>query len=259
MIRLVRAELRKLFSTRLWLWLLLAAAALAALFTSLMIVFSTEAGTWTHPLDSAAGQRTLFGSGQGAVASLMMVLGAVAITGEYRHRTATATFLATPRRGRVLTAKLVTFTIVPIGYAAVVLGVIAAVATPWLAAKDITLSLTGDGIPGTMLGVVAVAVLYGLIGVGLGALLREQVATVVGVLIYLYVVEPVVSQIPSWSDWTRFLPGRAAEALAQTSLRPDSSLTVGGVEPWQAGLVLAGYAAVFVLAARLWTVRRDLG
>lgn len=256
MTRLMRAELRKILATRLWLWLLVAAMALATLFTSLMIVFSTEAGTWTHPLDSPEGQRTLFGSGQGAVAALTMVLGAVVATAEFRHRTATATFLATPRRGRVLAAKLLTMTLVAVGYAVVVLGVITAVALPWLAAEDITLSLTGDGVPATMLGVVAVAVLYGLIGVGLGALIREQVATVVGVLIYLYLVEPVVSQIPSWSEWTRFLPGRAAEALAQASLR--SGLSVGGIEPWQAGLVLTGYASLIVTAARVWTLRRDL-
>lgn len=41
-------------------------------------------------------------------------------------------------------------------------------------------------------GVVAVAV-FGLIGVGLSALLREQVTTVVGLLIYLYVVEPIIT------------------------------------------------------------------
>lgn len=257
MTRLVRAELRKLFATRLWLWLLLAAMALGALFTSLTIAFS-DGDTWTHPLDSPAGQRTIFASGQGAVAPLMMVLGAVAITGEYRHRTATTTFLATPKRGRVLAAKLLAFALVPVGYALAVLGVITAVALPWLAARDITVELGGNGIPGTMLGVIAAAVAFGLIGVGLGALIREQVATVVGVLIYLYVVEPVIAQIPAWTDWTRFLPGKSAEALTRASLNNDSAMRLSDVEPWQAGLVLAGYAALAVAAARLWTVRRDI-
>ena len=44
---------------------------------------------------------------------------------------------------------------------------------------------------------VAAVAIFGLIGVGLGALVREQVATVVGLLVYLFIAEPIVTRIPA--------------------------------------------------------------
>lgn len=99
--RLIAAEVRKLATTRLWLWLLLASVAITALYAGLLIGFSDDPDTWTLPLSTPHGQRTLFATAAGGAAPLAAVLGAVGITGEFRHRTATATFLATPRRDHV--------------------------------------------------------------------------------------------------------------------------------------------------------------
>jgi len=136
----------------LWLWLLLGAAALTALYASLTIVNADNPRTWVFPLSTAAGQRTLFSVGQGA-GSVVAVLGAIGLTTEFRHKTATATYLATPRRSRVVLAKLVTYPLLGIGYGLVCVAVTLLVALPWLAAKDIDVSLLGNGIPATLTGV----------------------------------------------------------------------------------------------------------
>jgi hypothetical protein len=189
MVALIRGELAKLLSTRLWLWLLLATMALTALFASLNIAFNDDPDTLAPPLATAAGQRLLFGTSAGGAQTLIAVLAAIGITGEYRHRTATTTFLATPHRSRVLLAKLVTYTAIGAAYAAACIAVVTAIAWPWLKARGIDPTLTGNGVPATLAGVVAAVALFALLGVGLGALLRDQVAAVVGLLVYLFVAE----------------------------------------------------------------------
>jgi ABC-2 type transport system permease protein len=250
--RLIAAEFRKLSTTRLWLWLLLASAALTALFASLAIAFDNEPDNATPPLSTPEGQHTLFSVGSGT-RPLLAVLAAIALTGEFRHRTASATFLATPQRGRVVLAKLVTYALVGVGYALVCVAVTIAIALPWLSAKGIGVQLTGDGIPATFAGVVAVLAIFGLVGVGLGALVRDQVATVVGLLIYVFVVEQVLISIPALGSWTMYLPGAAANALTQVAQADQQYL-----QPWQGAIVLIGYGLAFAAAGTLLSMRRDV-
>ncbi len=250
--RLVAGEFHKLFTTWLWLWLLAASIALTVLYAGLAIAFSADPDNVAPPLSSAAGQRVLFSVGQGAGA-LVAVLAAIGITGEFRHRTATATFLATPRRGRVVTAKLVAYGLVGAAYGLACVAATVATAVPWLASRGIDVPLTGNGIPTTLAGVVAAVAIFGLVGVGLGALVRDQVATVVTLLVYLFVAEPILTRIPALGGWTTYLPGSAASALTQVTLRGQDFL-----EPWQGGLVLAGYGVAFAVAGTYLAIRRDV-
>lgn len=251
--RLIAAEVRKLATTRLWLWLLLASVAITALYAGLLIGFSDDPDTWTLPLSTPHGQRTLFATAAGGAAPLAAVLGAVGITGEFRHRTATATFLATPRRARVLVAKAVVYVGAGVGYGVACLATVAVIAVPWLSARDIDLVLLGAGLPGTYAGVATSVALYALVGLGLGALLREQVATVVGLLIYLFVVEPILTQISALDAWTAYLPGPAQNALTGITLTNQDFL-----EPWLGGVVLGCYVIVLVAVGSWTSSRRDI-
>lgn len=252
MIRLIAGEARKLVTTWLWLWLLLGSVGLTALYASLAIAFGDDPGNPTPPLSSPEGQRTVFSVGQGAGA-LVAVLGAIGYTSEFRHKTATVTFLATPHRGRVVLAKLITYPVIGAVYGIVCLAGTSAIAVLWLSAKGIPVSLWGNGIPATMVGVVVAVALFGALGVGLGAVLREQVATVVGLLVYLFVAEPIVTRIPALQDWTVYLPGSASAALTRVSQAGQAFLA-----PWQGGLVLAGYVLALAAIAAAFTVRRDV-
>jgi len=226
---------------------------LTALYASLLIGFSEDPDTMTAPLNSPEGQRTLFAVASGGANTLVAVLAAIGITGEFRHKTATATFLATPRRGRVVAAKLATYALAGVAYGAACLIVVTAIAVPWLAAKDIELGLLDNGLPGTYAGVIADTVIFGLLGVGLGALLRNQVATVVGLLVYRFVAEPILTGIPALDSWTTYLPGSASAALTQVSLTTQEYLGA-----WEGGLVLAGYGLILAAAGALFSMRRDI-
>ncbi len=250
---LIASEVRKLVTTRLWLWVLLAALAITALYASLLIGFSEDPATWTLPLSTPYGKRTLFATAAGAAAPLAAVLGAVGMTGEYRHGTATATFLSTPRRHRVVAAKAVVYAGIGAAYGLACLGAVAAIAVPWLSARGLGVPLLDSGLPGTYAGVVAAVALYALVGIGLGALLRDQVATVVGLLVYLLVVEPILTGISALDAWTAYLPGPAQSALTGITLTTQDFL-----DPWHGGLVLAGYVAVLVAAGLGASIRRDI-
>ena len=250
---LVRAEFAKLFATRLWIGLLLATMALTALFASLDIAFNDDPETLAPPLATAAGQRLLFATSAGAAQPLVAVLAAVGIAGEYRHRTAATTYLVTPHRLRVLVAKLITYSMAGTAYAIACVATVAAIAWPWLRGQGVELTLIGNGIPATLVGVVLAVVLFALLGIALGAWLRDQVAVVVGLLIYLFVAEPIVTRVPALQDWTKFLPGPAASALTQISLTDQDFL-----RPWQGGVMLVGYAVLVTAIGLRIAARHDL-
>lgn len=245
MMRLVRAEFRKLFTTRLWLWVLLACVAWAAGYTALAIGFSARHGSMSP--------HALLAIGAGGAGPLAAVLGAVGVTGEYRHRTAAATFLATPARGRVVAAKLITYLLAGATYGLACDLVSFAVAVPWLSARGIHVPVTGHGNLAVLAAAVASAAIFAAAGVGLGALAGGHLATVTGVLLYLYVAEPLLTRITVWHAWTAYLPGVAADGLTQAA-QPGVTL----LAPWLGGVVLAGWAAVLAAAGTLRARRRDI-
>ncbi|GAB3439300.1 hypothetical protein [Actinophytocola sediminis] len=252
MIRLIRGEARKLFTTKLWLWMTLGALAMTAMFFGFTIAFDGAEGNPQPPLSTPEGQRNLFGSASGA-GVLALILGIIAVTGEFRHQTVTPTFLATPHRGRVVIAKLLTYALAGIAYGAVVLLFAIALALPWLAAKDIDVSLSANGIPGALAGTVAGIAVYAVLGVGIGALVRNQIAAIVGSLVYLFVLESFVAALPTIRDYYKFFPGGANAALTGTS-QPGVDL----LAPWQGGVLLVAYGLVFAIAGTRLAVRRDV-
>jgi ABC-type transport system involved in multi-copper enzyme maturation permease subunit len=251
--RLVAGELQKVLATRLWLWLLLTSMALTALYLFLAINFADNPDNPSPPLASGDGQRGVLTTGAGPAFTFLAVLAAIGVAGEFRHRTATSTFLATPHRGRVVAAKVIAYTVVGMAYAIVCVIETIAIAVPWLDVKNITVSLTDNGIPAALAGAVAAVAMFAMVGVGLGALLREQVAATVGLLSYLQLVEPIVARVSTLSEWTGYLPGQAARAL--------TSSHQGGLDvlpAWQGGLVLVGYGLVLAVAGAFVIRRIDI-
>jgi ABC-2 type transport system permease protein len=232
MTRLVQAELLKLWTTRTARVLLALTTAGAAGLVTLVLVFAGRPG---QPAlgDDALRQLVLAPNGPLTLAALL--LGVLGMAGEFRHGTATSTFLVTPVRGRVVAA------------AAVVL----AVALPWLPAKGVDVDLADPGLGARVGGLAAAVALYAVLGTGLGALFRNQfAAVVVGVLWWQGGVEDLLVGVLRQPGLGQWLPDGAAAALTAPG---DGTLAI-----WAGGLVLAAYGLGLALLGGRLVVRRDL-
>ncbi len=243
---LVRAEVLKLRSTRTPVWLLLATLALVALTVAVNV---PEVGNENAPvsLDDPGLLAVTAGIGFGVPLVLVVLLGGVAFTQEFRYGTVTSTYLFEPRRTRILIAKWVTLALVSVVITTVTLVVSVAFGIALIGSRDGEVSLGAHFWQMVAAGFVVMAV-YSVIGVAIGALVRNQITAVVGVLVWMLAVEQIV--IPAYPTVGRWMPGATTYALMQLgpAVDPDGKLLSASVS----GLLLAAYAAVAVtLALRL--------
>jgi len=250
MTRLVRAEWTKLFTTRVWLGLLLGSCLLVGGFAALLTGFAGNADSGIPPVGDPEFEQLALAQATGANV-LFLILGIIGMTQEYRHRTATPTFLATPRRWRVVVAKLLAYALVAVPLALVVLAVNVLVVWLYAGARGAAPSLTADNLEVLATSGLAL-VIYAMIGVGIGALVRNQVGAIVGGLVYLFVVEPVIRSIPATSGAYKWMPGGALEAMTATFEGPDL------LGAWQGALLLISYGLVAALLGTMLAVRRDV-
>jgi ABC-2 type transport system permease protein len=250
---LVRAEWTKLFTTRVWIGLSLGACALAggfaALFTGLAGV--EQNGQPGIPAVGTDGYEEIVFSVGANASVLLLILGIIGMTQEYRHRTATPTFLTTPRRGRVVIAKLVAYALAAVPIALLVLAVDVLVVLIYAGARGDAPSLDSDNLQ-TLGASGLVLVVFSVIGVGVGALLRNQVGAIVGALVYLNVVEPIVAAIGALQPAYKWLPGGAVQAITSDFQAPEL------LAPWQGVVLLLGYGVAFAVLGTFLAVRRDV-
>ncbi|WP_430646961.1 ABC transporter permease [Agromyces sp. GXS1127] len=272
-VRSVGAEFQKVLTTRMW-WLL--AIVLVGYVGLMSGGFGAFLGWATQNPDAAAsaGNATTlppglelapllysFASSIGYV--FPVLLGALAVTTEFRHRTLTTTFLAEPHRTTVLSGKFVSELIVGAVFGVIGFATSVASGAAALAAFDLDTGLdSSDTWALVGRGILALA-LWGAIGVGLGALVPNQVAAIVIVIAFTQFVEPVLRLAASLNDVTasigRYLPGAASDALVGASFYNVASLgSSDALEWWQGGLVLFGIAVVTTVIGGATTWRRDV-
>jgi ABC-2 type transport system permease protein len=248
MIRLIRAEFTKLATTRLIYGMAAAMAAFALLTVVGGIAYAGRDGS---PALSAYSLPILVAAPVTLLSGAALLLGILGMAGEFRHQTVTQTFLVTPNRGRVVAAKLVAYPLAGIALALAILAFTAAVATCWLAAKGITPSLlVAHPLGHVLLGAVLAAGLCGLVGVGVAALVRNQVAALVGVAVWVLVVEGLLMSLLNSPSLAKWLPSAAAAALTNPGGAQLSRLA--------GTLLLAGYALALALVGSRLVVRRDI-
>lgn len=235
---LLASEWIKLFSTRTtWVMLgigLLGEALFAGLYTGLA------------PLSEINGVDSVI-TGVGLLMTLLLVLGVLVITAEFRHGTASSTFLATPKRWPVLLAKL--GAALAIGLLAGLLYVLVngGLALPLFDSRFGHLPPSGE-IVETYAGVVVSFALLGAFGLGIGAIVRNQVGAIIAAIAFFFILSPLPDLLPG--NVGDYFPAQAIGSLHRNN---DEGLSqVAG------GLVLAAWSLGLVAVGTLLVCRRDV-
>jgi len=275
MSRLVRAELFKLRTTNAW-WLFALTTLLSTLVMLVVVAVSahsllkpfaqylavashghaanlppeflarlTDEWTLGHPATTQA--VALYTAGQLPGVLLACLLGVVLVTSEYYHQTATTTFLLTPRRTEVVIAKLVT---------AVLLAGLAWLASSVLSVVAGALFLHAEGY-GSQLGHgdvlralvlnLAAYLLWAVFGVGVGALVRHQLAATVGVTVLYLVGASAASTVFELlntyvlpRDWVLTAQVIVPTVASAVMISPTKTFDQSPA-PWVGALVLLAY------------------
>lgn len=264
-----RSEYTKQFTTAGW-WVLGIVLVVYVAFTAGVLAFvfgGVASGRLTGasgPALAAEGVPPLIYSSASAVGYVFpLLVGTLMVTTEFRHKTLTPTFLSTPRRGVVLLGKFAVGILVGVLYG--ILGSLAAIATGAgvLSIFGIDTALTSPDtwvLVGRMLLAFA---LWAVVGIGVGTVVRNQVAAIVIVLAVTLFIEPIIRTlggvVEGFGEVVKWFPSAASDALVgQTIFGAMGTAGGGTLEWWAGGLVLLGYAVVLLAIGLLTTWRRDI-
>jgi ABC-2 type transport system permease protein len=237
----VTNELLKLRTVR-GPWLLLAAALALLLAGIAGLLVSVD-----EPISTTQSEAV---GHTGLLSTFTLLFGILAVAGEHRHETISDTYLAAPRRARVVVAKVVAYTAVS-GAFAIISAAAALIATGvGLGMRGASLDLGDEATWRALAGGAAWMVAFTACGVGLGAMVRNLAGAIAIALAWIAVVEGIVGQLVG--DLARWLPFTSGTALNYVPVGADA------MPQWEAGLVLVAYAGVLVIAAVSVTVRRDV-
>lgn len=275
---LIRSELRKYFSTRMWWGMALAMFLVGALFTAFTGAFTLYGELPAGPGDSMirvgdvlpelATARIIYSGGISFAYMLALVIGVLSMGQEFRHKTVSGTFLAGPRRHQVVVAKVVALVVIitvnAVGFLAGSLiggGIV-------LTTADAAIFPQPPDLLQTFALMLLILIVWGLIGLGLGVLLTNQVAALFIGIAFTLIVEPLVAFGLTFLDggeaFAKFFPSQAATATLSLFSGVDPALAQamgGGGEQltwWGGALTLFGYALVMTLIGLVLTRRRDI-
>jgi ABC-2 type transport system permease protein len=241
---LLGAEWLKLRTTRLLAGMIPAAIGLSIAAIAGTVLSADSAGI---DLETSIGiRRTLHVTGTGAL--LVLVVGIIITAGEYRTQTSTDTFLTTPRRERVLAAKLGVGASIGLGVGVITATMAAAVATLLYRTQDARLPLGSEDVWLTLAGTLAYTTLFAVLGIAIGSLIRNQVIAIAGSLVWFALVEQILINLATGIG--KWLPGGAGQAIIRA---PEDDL----LSPAAGAAVLLGYAALIGLISLALEARRD--
>lgn len=238
------AELLKIRSTRTTVGLLLGLVALELLVTLLTGIASS-----TKSLVTEQDQNYLFANG-GLAGVFAALAGIMLVTSEYRFGTIRPTLLVTPLRSRVLGAKVAAGTIAGLVFGVVGEGLALTIGLIFLKARHIPLSYSAGNFTLLIWGTLAGVALWGALGVGLGAVVKNQVVAVVLLLAWGFLAENLLFQfLPSLG---RFLPVHDLQSLT-------GNTGAHILAPSAAAATLILWTAVLSCSGLLLWKRRDVG
>ena len=260
---LIRVELLKLRTVRVPYGLLLTVAALTALFAVIESSIAGKiSGTYAvASLATVAGQSTVTTLTSWSMI-LAAVLGILVASGEFRHSSATLTYLATPDRTRVLLAKMPAAALIGALFGLVAAAISTGLGLAFTAGRGDAIAVGTSTMLGHAAGAMLGAALLAMIGVGLGSLIRSELAGIIAIFIWALVIESLIGGL--FTSIRPYLPYTTATTLAGIKLGgaafgPAHTVTGGSPLPFaaSAGLLIGVAALVSVVAART-TMQRDI-
>jgi len=273
----IRSEIRKVFTTRLWWGMGLGMALLAAL-----IAMGFAALLGNADFDDGSGSGNPFAAMTVGTAQLIynagiiqqmtilfpLAMGVLLITGEYRHKTISATFLSTPNRWVVLVSKMVAVAVTGALYAVLHAAASVAGAAPIIKFVKNQPTLLAEPKVWESLGIGILAfIIWMLLGFSIGMLIRNQIAAVliaVGATFIIQIALNIIFTVKEWYSAMKWIPGNLTSNMLITS-DPLAGQTVNPQTQaqyfdhwWQAALVLIAYAAALSIIGAWLTTRRDV-
>jgi len=243
MTRLIGAEVFKLRTTRTFYGLIAGALGLVLL---IVILASATAGKTDITL------RDVLNIGNFAQIFALLI-GIIAVTSEFRHGTVTPSLLILPDRAKLTLAKLGASVIVGLLLGLVAYGLAALIGSAILSARDIPKGISGSRELDMVVGGVLAAGLNAALGVGVGAVVRNQVGAIVGSLLYLLILENLLTLIhPLQDPLAKFGFGGVSTGLTAGA---DPGAKHAPLDQLPAGLVFALYCAIFLVIG-IWLMRR---
>jgi ABC-2 type transport system permease protein len=238
---LVRAELLKLRTTRTFVLCVGAGLVLSLLQAVLMAALGDA------PTERDARTDLLMSDSSG---SIILLLGAIAMTGEWRHRTITGAVLTVPDRGRLLAAKAIAASLAGLVLSLVVTTSVLLAGTLVRASREGQATLEVPELASLLGRSLVVAALFGLLGVCAGAIIRNQIAALAGILLVSLVVEPALLQ--TVAEVGRFGPllGAPSGLLGSTAITDVDFLAPGVAVVVAMAWGVAAFAAAWVLLRR---------
>lgn len=245
--RLISSELLKLRSTRTAMALIASVVGLVVLIGLIATITADfeQDEVLTVDLLGIAGFAQVFA----------LILGILAVTTEFRHGTITPTLIIAPDRVRLVLVKLVAHVLAGLILGVLAVGLTTAIVLIVLSSRNIDTGLTTEEITEVVIGLVLATALWAALGVGLGALVRNQVGAIVGALGWTLLVENLLAIIPTVGDWVqKYGLNGVTNALSNI----ESEVTGDVLSQVAGGALLVAYTTVFVIAGTLAMRRRDI-
>jgi ABC-2 type transport system permease protein len=162
------------------------------------------------------------------------LVGVMTMTSEFRHGTIRATLVVTPARIRVVAAKVLASLLVGSAFGAFAAALALGSGVVLIRGRGNEVLLDAADVRRLLLGTIVMSALWAALGVGLGAVVRNQVAAIVGLCAWVFIVEVIVFQyLPEVGRWA---PGAAGTAMTGDTVGDSSAhllSAVGGAPCWR--------------------------
>ena len=239
-LRIVRAELRKLTSTRMPLAFLIVFLFIGAA-TAVAVAFGTDMDGSQTFISTAADQQSLMAFAANSVV-IAALFGTIAVAREYGHGTVVLTFLTTPRRSRAVLAQLAAIFVAGCALGLVGAGVSAASVAIGLTATDFSFMVPAAD----LMRVLAASILAGgvgaVLGGGIGALVRNTGGAVTGTILLLIILPPLAVQMASES--ASWVPNTLADVMSGVDASVGIAAAIAALLAWAIVPAIVGLGAV---------------